>query len=330
MAETGLCGFDGSMTSYRNLGFDWILDLFSDLRQAPTGTGRAPHKPLLILLMLGRYQRGLMGDVLFSEIREPLAALLEEFGPAIQGTPNVVDPFWRLQNDKGGRIWKIVSSSGGRVADSITPPPIGILTTTDARGNFAGELGRVLASEPAYVARLAGWLMDTHFPPSLHDEIRAAAGLTSVQHEPGTDRATEDATTPRDPGFRERVLVAYEYRCAVTGWDMRLNHRPAGIEAAHIRWHSHQGPSVEQNGLALTAVHHKLFDLGAFTLSLEPVPRILVSRLAVGNEAVRSMLLDHHGKLLCEPQDKNFLPHTDFIRWHQNNVFKGDARTLSA
>lgn len=314
------------MTSYKNPGFGWVLELFSDLRQAPSAGGRAPHKPLLILLMLGRYQRGLTGEASFAEIREPLAELIEEFGPPTQGSPDVVNPFWRLQNDKEGRIWRVVSASGGRVADSIAPPSIGRLNTTDARGNFVADLAQVFAAEPAYVARLAGWLLDTHFPHSLHDEICSAAGLTSVQHETGPDRSSEESGNPRDPGFRERVLVAYEYRCAVTGWDMRIHHRPAGLEAAHIQWHVHHGPSVEQNGLALTAIHHKLFDLGAFTLSLDPVPRIMVSRLAVGNDTVRSMLLDFNGKPMREPQDKRWLPDQKFIRWHQKEVFKGPAR----
>ncbi len=318
------------MTSYRNPGFDWILELFSDLRQAPSGTGRAPHKPLLILLMLGRYQRGITGDVLFSEVREPLADLIEEFGPATKGASDVVNPFWRLQNDKGGRIWKVVDASGSKVADSINPPSISRFNETKARGNFARELAQVLASEPAYLARLAGWLMDSHFPPSLHDEIRAAAGLTSIsiQHEPDSDKTAEDTDNPRDPGFRDRVLVAYEYRCAFTGWDMRLKHRSSGIEAAHIQWHVHRGPSIEQNGLALNALHHKLFDLGAFTLSVEEVPRILVSRLAVGHDAVKSMLMDYHGKPIRQPQEKQWLPDPKFIQWHQEQVFKGDARSL--
>jgi putative restriction endonuclease len=41
----------------------------------------------------------------------------------------------------------------------------------------------------------------------------------------------------RDPGFRERVLRAYEYRCCVYGFDLRIGRAPAGLEAAHIQWH---------------------------------------------------------------------------------------------
>ena len=37
-------------------------------------------------------------------------------------------------------------------------------------------------------------------------------------------------------------------------------------DAAHIRWHAHGGPDEVPNGLALCALHHRLFDHGAITM----------------------------------------------------------------
>src|SRR5262249_41083279 len=107
--------------SYDTPSFQIILERFSRLRQAPLGGGRAPHKPLLILLMLGRHQRGEREAVPFRKIREPLANLLRDFGPPTTGTPDVVNPFWRLQNDEG-RVWEVTDSIGGRVAEAVSPP----------------------------------------------------------------------------------------------------------------------------------------------------------------------------------------------------------------
>lgn len=73
----------------------------------------------------------------------------------------------------------------------------------------------------------------------------------------------------------QRVLDAYfpptlhADIAAVLGLDLRIGNVSAGLEAAHIQWHTAGGPDVEANGLSLCALHHKLFDLGAFTL--EPV-----------------------------------------------------------
>lgn len=52
--------------SYTSLTYTDLSERFSNLRQAPLGDRRAPHKPLLILLMLGRYQRGDVAALSFS------------------------------------------------------------------------------------------------------------------------------------------------------------------------------------------------------------------------------------------------------------------------
>ena len=49
-------------------------------------------------------------------------------------------------------------------------------------------------------------------------------------------------------------------------YDIRFGDRLLGLEAAHIRWHSHDGRDVVSNGLALCSVHHKALDLGAMGL----------------------------------------------------------------
>ncbi len=63
------------------------------------------------------------------------------------------------------------------------------------------------------------------------------------------------------------MLRVYGYRCAVCGFDFRLDNVPLALDAAHIRWHQANGPSIISNGIALCALHHKLFDRGAFSLS---------------------------------------------------------------
>ena len=68
--------------SYDGLTFAELSGRFSSLRQAPIGDRRAPHKPLLILLMLGRYQRGVFRSLLFEEAQVQLKELLFEFGPS--------------------------------------------------------------------------------------------------------------------------------------------------------------------------------------------------------------------------------------------------------
>jgi putative restriction endonuclease len=307
--------------SYAGLTYSELSARFSELRQAVIGDRRAPHKPLLVLLMLGRYQQGNYTPLKFADAQTALADLLSEFGPPAR-SPNVIDPFWRLQNDQ---IWRVESPSGARIAETIAPPNIGILVDQNARGNFVPEIAATLKSEPVYVARLGHDLLAAHFPTSLHEDICAAVGL---ELDATSGRVEGQEQRVRDAEFRPRVIRAYEHSCAITGWDLRISNSNAALEAAHIKWHNAGGPSVEANGIALNALHHKLFDLGAFTLSLDEVPRILVSREVHGGDFARQFLVDLHGKRMRQPQDPAWFPSPEFIAWHHREVFKGEARTL--
>jgi putative restriction endonuclease len=80
------------------------------------------------------------------------------------------------------------------------------------------------------------------------------------------------------------VLRAYEYSCAVWGFDVRLGTMSIALEAAHIKWHQAGGPDEESNGLALRMLHHKLFDRGVFTLS--ETMKVIVSENANGTRGL--------------------------------------------
>lgn len=309
--------------SYDIPGLSEIIARFENLRQAPTGDGkRMPHKPLLILLMLGRAQHGHLDAVKFTNVRRPLEDLLARFGPP--SPPNALDPFWRLQNDDG-KIWMVRDASGSRVADGAGPPPIRTLEERGSAGCFTPDLCEAFRQHPQYAAKLAARLLAENFPSSLHEDIAAAVGIDLDDEE--IPEAAEQERQARAPEFRSRILTAYEYRCAITGWDLRVGNTSAGIEAAHIRWHVAGGPSEEKNGLALNALHHKLFDLGVFTLSHEhEVPLVLVSRNAHGGDAVADLLLRFHRQPIRPPQDPSWFPDRDYIRWHRREVFKGEER----
>ena len=130
----------------------------------------------------------------------------------------------------------------------------------------------------------------------------------------------------RDPQFRRRVLTAYEWRCAVCGFDVRLGSVPIGLDAAHVRWHQHGGPAHETNGLTLCVLHHKTFDLGAFTIDAGGV--LLVSDRANGSAGFDEALMRHHGKGVRPPQRQEWRPAAGHLAWHRREVFKGDARQV--
>lgn len=292
---------------------DPILDQIEKLNVWSRRGERAPHKPLLLLLALGRLSRG-EATLPFSECEPQLTDLLREFGPGRQAY-HPEYPFWRLQNDG---LWVVSSTRPLASRRSNTDPPKSELRSGEAVGSFPEAIRERLLGDPSLVSEVAERLLAAHFPESLHPDILDAVGLSL-----GRATATRRA---RDPRFRARVLVAYEYRCALCGLDLRIGGVTIALEAAHIRWHQAGGPDTEANGIALCSLHHKVFDLGAFTVRLDH--RVLVSEHAHGAGQFEQVLLRHHGEPIRLPVRPQHLPSPEHLGWHQREVFKGDGRPV--
>ena len=265
--------------------------LFDDLGVWKQGDQRAPHKPLLVLYALGRWQRGLT-EVTFREAEPDLKALLQEFGPP-RRSDHPEQPFWRLQRDG---VWVVRAPSGLPLKTGDTIPKVAALRSPDVRAEFSPDVRAALAADPGLVAAVSGRTLERHFPESLHQDILNAVGL---------NLETTVTRRRRDPAFRQRVLKAYEYKCAVCGFDVRLGSVSIALDAAHIRWHQAGGPDEEANGLALCVLHHKTFDPGAFTVFGGVV---LVSDRAHGTSGFQETLMAYHGGPVREPQRPDWRP----------------------
>ena len=286
-----------------------------------SGGRRAPHKPLLVLYALGRVQRGKDRLVPYCEVEEQLTALLRRFGlPGKSIHPEF--PFGRLPNDQ---LWeipgveKVSRTNSGDLHKSS-------LIQHDIHGGLTEADYEMLLGDDRLTQEAANSLLDAHFPPSMHGEIRDAVGLSefAVIRDAG---AVRDAPSPaRDPAFRPKVLRAYEYRCAVCDYDIRLGDDLLGLEAAHVKWWAYGGPDQVQNGLALCGFHHKALDRGAWGLEAgEPGYRILISSEVHGRSDAVRWLRDYRGKGLRVPQRTDWLPDTKFVRWHTKEVFRRPA-----
>jgi putative restriction endonuclease len=119
--------------------------------------------------------------------------------------------------------------------------------------------------------------------------------------------------------FRAAVLEAYLAECCVCGFFLRLVDGLIGVDAAHIRWHAHGGPDEVPNGLALCALHHRLFDHGAITVREDL--RVRVTRALAGRSA-RDLFKDLDGYPVRLPVDQQFYPRREHLRWHHAQMFK--------
>ena len=307
-----------------------VLDAFENIRRARRAGVYAPHKPMLILLALARVQRGESRLVAFTDMDEPLKQLLAEFGPSSAAKSRHY-PFWHLATDGSGALWELSGPRELLKRAAGATPSLTELRAHHVQGGFPADIDDALRHVPGLLEAVALRVLEAYFPSTLHAEILGAVGLDVEGPREVGEAVPAPATHAyakrrhRDPSFRERVLRAYEYRCCVCGFDLRIGRTSAGLEAAHIQWHHAGGPDIEPNGLALCSLHHKLVDLGAFTV--EPSEhRVVFSQHAISSERGMAGTLHFHGQAIHPPQHAALLPAPEFLAWNLRNVFKTPAR----
>ena len=310
-----------------------VLETFDDIRRAQRAGIYAPHKPLLILLALARVQHGESRLVEFSAVDSRLQFLLAEFGRSGAAKSRHY-PFWHLATDGHGALWELHGPRDFLARRAGATPNLGELKEKHISAGFPPGIDEALRKVPGLLEAVAARVLESYFPSTLHGDIAAAVGLNldpaarAPAGVPGGPAQGSAERRRRDPAFRERVLLAYEYRCCVCGFDLRIGHVSAGLEAAHIQWHHVGGPDVEANGLSLCALHHKLFDLGVFTIEAAE-HRVVFSKHAIAGDRSQQGELRHHGKPLLAPQQTDMRPGAEFLQWNRDNVFKSPARWVA-
>ena len=270
------------------------------------GDQRAPHKPLLLLYALGRIQQESRRELPYEEVKDKLTFLLKEFGPT-RKSYHPEEPFVRLERDG---IWTLDQSVSNKQINNR------YLLDNHVVAGFTPSVYSLLAQDFTLITEVAELLLHEHFPETIHEDILLEIGLQIGVSKRRT----------RDPKFREKILRAYEYSCAVCGFNVRLGHHLVAVEAAHIKWHQAGGPDQEENGIALCSLHHKLFDRGVFTLNESK--ELLVAEEAYGTTGFQEWLLRYHGKPIRDPISPFYQPKEAFLHWHVREVFKGKPRYL--
>jgi putative restriction endonuclease len=285
---------------------DWtrekLLTKVRDVSVWKQGGERAPHKPLLYAL--GKLLNG-ETEIQFKEFYDPFKQLLQEFGPP-RRSYHPEFPFWYLRTEE---LWEIQPATGWAMKRGGSSPSKTDLMNREAVGRFVPAVQHMLLHDSALPGEMVSVVLNNHFPDSIHEDILAATHLDQLQ----------TAKPKRDPRFREQVLRAYGYRCAVCAFDLRLDHTPLALDAAHIRWHQANGPSIASNGLALCALHHKLFDRGAFSLSNDL--KIEVSSRVNGTGGLIECLVQFNAIAIAVPNLRSAKPDPGFVRWHREEVF---------
>lgn len=116
--------------------------------------------------------------------------------------------------------------------------------------------------------------------------------------------------------FRSAVLSSYNMRCCITGIDI-----PELLIASHIKpWSvDDKNRTNPQNGLCLNSLHDKAFDKGLITVTPDYCIHVSSKIKKAKSVEIDDYFLKYENKQIIAP-DK-FLPHKDFLQFHNNEVF---------
>ncbi|WP_336510476.1 HNH endonuclease [Agrobacterium tumefaciens] len=90
------------------------------------------------------------------------------------------------------------------------------------------------------------------------------------------------------------------------------------MQAAHIRPVAHGGPDSVRNGMALSGTVHWMFDRGL--ISVDDDYSMLIASAGVPDTILR--LMNPERRLLV-PERPGERPHSQFLQYHREQVFKG-------
>jgi putative restriction endonuclease len=185
------------------------------------------------------------------------------------------------------------------------------------RGKFGWNMRVIPAQEYLLISRLGFNESDTR-PDKAEAISRLALAEDLVEY--GRSERTQVLERPfRDAAFTRVIQRTYRKTCAMTGLKLVNGGGRCEIEAAHIMPVEREGPDSPRNGIALSRTIHWLFDRGI--VSISDKGEILTTKQLMP-DSIRRML--NPDGLVLRPSDAALQPHPHFLRYHRENVFKGN------
>ena len=287
------------------------LNVLSDLRYDPV-SGIAPHKPLLLLVVCDLAEEGKLDGALLHRDGD-LAFRFSSFWRIVadrrRTKPDVRLPFFHLRTEK---VWNPLEADG-RPAEDRKRAVLAQLDVT-----FLVCLNN---TEFRTLARRT--LIAKYFEPHERAELYSLVGLEV----PPEDIVAADATrylasetdaARRDAKFSVRVLPAYEFTCALTGYCMIAPDGTTALDAAHIHQFKKGGNNHPTNGIALSKTVHWLFDKGFWSIADDY--RVLVTAQPFDEQGdVAQLLKPRAGNPLLLPRNRHHWPEPLSLQWHRQH-----------
>jgi putative restriction endonuclease len=294
---------------------DWLTKL-AHLNVYRARGGPAPHKPLLLLVILELAEQGLLpADILplTPDLAFRFCTYWTVVAPRRTQRPDVRLPFHHLHRDG---LWSPLGEDG-------QPSPDDRLTRSV---RLTPEFVR-LAKDPAFRERARRILIATYFPLEERIALYTLVDLpipTEEEMESDANYQTQEEARKqgREARFRLNIVAAYNYTCALTRYRLITIDAGSIVDAAHIHQFSDSRNNDPRNGLALSKNAHWLFDHGLWTLADDYT--VLVAGNAFSEDSPdQKALRDYQGQKIHLPAERACWPDPTHLHWHRKHRFQG-------
>jgi putative restriction endonuclease len=171
-------------------------------------------------------------------------------------------------------------------------------------------------------------LIAKYFPPSEQIALYELIGLPipseiEIEQNAAYKSAADAMQVGREARFRIRILAAYDYTCALTGYRLATIRGTSIVDAAHIHQFADSRNNELGNGMALCKNAHWLFDKGLWTISDDF--RVVVAASRFTESGKPDLLLgNYQGNCLRLPDDRSLWPSPIHLAWHRRQKFDRD------
>lgn len=278
--------------------------------------GVAPHKPLLLLVVLELAKSGLLTTrdlPLTPELAFRFSAYWSIVAHRRSQPPDIRLPFHHTRSSK---LWTTLktdeSDSSHRDTTTLIRLSIDFFDALQSP-DFRQLAGRILIS--------------SYFEHAEQVALYELAGIEPPSETVPTDKLASDAdeasrTTGRTARFRVDVVAAYCHTCALTGYRITTITGHSIVDAAHIHQFAKSRNDDPQNGIALCKNAHWLFDLGLWSIDADY--RVIVAKNVFDEDCpTQESLNSMAGSKLRLPRDEQLWPSNQNLQWHRTKCFVG-------
>jgi putative restriction endonuclease len=272
----------------------------------------ALKKPLLLLLLISKFEEGFYYEnkIHFIDVEKELSALIENYGGRPSKSGSIAfQPFQYLNSSP---FWNIHLPDGVAMTHE-RDLPLKVFRDKDTFVRLDEELFSNLTQSRIFRASLANFILQKWWPETVQDELRNILHLS--------EESLVKLQKSRNKEFANLVLANFRYKCAFCGFSSSFNNYNFGIDGAHIKWFSQNGPDTIENGLSLCKFHHWAFDRGAMSVNPKTLELQISSRF-IGRDDQSIRFVEELGGKTLFPY-KDIRPSSIFLEWHNEYIFVG-------